>query len=254
MKIETLIITLEQALLVENSGVLSGYGSEFSIDIVTGITPQQLPQNVLKNEFSSLSMIEIAIAKSHEKARQIARAKNLDWVVILEDDAVPLADNGSLEAFLKQIETTFGNSDPIAVHLAPEQFGLLWKRRRDCFFRIALVPDCAVAYALNHEALEFLSNKPTNLNEVADWPHSMKKLRWIAPLKPYFKHPQIEIEDSSTMDSRKQRRENRPVLKKIFATSMVKAVFILGLRLFTKPYGTGFVEDKRFRTRILQIF
>jgi GR25 family glycosyltransferase involved in LPS biosynthesis len=254
MKIEIIIIAREEN--INQSSLLLELGEEWqaSINLMKAITPNDLTlPKELKNS-NGLSEVEIAISESHRLARKIASQKNLDWALILEEDAICLQTKKSLLDFVTSIEFFFKPSTPLAIHFAPEQFGLLWKKKNEPFFRVEFIPDCAVAYALNSASLQYLASYPQHIIEVADWPKPMRKIKWLAPLTPFFAHPNVTESISSTMLHRRARRAQKFSIVRWATLSRVKALVLILSRVVAKEYGNGYVEDERFRTRIVHFF
>ena len=136
---------------------------------------------------NSLTCNELAASLSHQVARNFSIVFELDWVLFLEDDAI-LNDN-FLTVLSNLIECNNFAEKELAFHLFPEQFGLL-KATHDKLFSIIILPDYAVGYLMNLEAIKFTVGFTHIVqNFLADWPKFIKKISWFAPyesMMPYL--------------------------------------------------------------------
>lgn len=203
----------------------------------------------------TISLIEMAISLSHKRARDLGVSLDSDWVLIFEEDAIQLAQEHEVYGFLKKLDEVLGCESPKAVHFAPEQFGVMYLHKSKDFYSTLMLADCAVAYALNRSALRIISPDVFSLSEVADWPKTLRKLNWYSPKSAFFTHPNLhETGTSSSSEGRDARNTLRKKWTFIFSARTYKTVLFLTLAKFGKKYGSGYVVNERFRSKVLHLY
>ena len=220
------------------------------------ILPASRPSDIDKDfvgRIKNISSVERAIALSHHRARALGNSLESDWVISLEEDALPTSNFEFLPHFLTTVAKQFGVGRQIAVHLAPEQFGLLINKPCNVILRTLMLADCAVAYGLNQEALKRSMKVKFKENEVADWPKFIKRFQWVSPLKPIFSHPDLKLPSTSSATSEIREKMNfrKGFIKKLLRFSNFKLITFLVISSFGYPYGNGYVANERFRSKVI---
>ena len=218
--------------------------------ILPATTPQS-PEFVLPAEIN-LSPVEVATSISHQRARAFALEMGCDWAIILEDDARILDGFKDIASLIEEIENRFGRDSELAVHLYPEQFGLLRSKFGESFYRVVSLPDCAVGYAMNRKALAASAAVQGIEFEVADWHSEIRKFTWLAPKASMVIHPDVcDIKVRSlTSDPRNKRIKARSFMEKLVAYPFAK---ILILRIewpHSQRYGYNSISSEKLRTRV----
>lgn len=201
-----------------------------------------------------ITRVERAIAVSHHRARLMGLSLNSDFVTILEEDAIPLLGAADFEDFLKLASAHISSGHPTGIHLSPEQFGIMTKRKNDVFLQVKMLADCAVAYLLNNVALRTIAADRSFETEVADWPKIMKSITWLAPIVPIFSHPDLrkstEINSSSSLD-RQSRLKALSRLQKVQHFPYQRFFSFKFFAFFGTKYGNGYAENEKYRSRII---
>jgi hypothetical protein len=225
------------------------------ITVLNAATPSDV-EALGHTEPSGISLVESAISLSHRRARDLGLDLGSDWVLILEEDAIQYATKSEISDFLSELEMSLGDTTAKAVHFAPEQFGILRETNSQSFYSTIRLADCAVAYALNRQALRDISLTSFSFNEVADWPKSLRNLDWYSPKKAFFGHPDLSNPNSksSTLRDRSKRFKKRILWKLIFEKRTYKTIFFLFLSQFGNVYGNGYVANPRFRSIVLKSY
>jgi hypothetical protein len=250
--LQIIVIALDTRLSTLTKLIDLGHDMGCSVHFLTATTPSNLVLG--ENESFKLSQIEMAIAQSHRDALHLAEKHDGDWTIVLEEDANMLVSGPEIKGFLELLESHFSMKSPLVVHFAPEQFGILFKRRGLPYCKVKMVPDCAVAYALNREAVRAANRQPPNNSEVADWPRALKKLNWVTPTYSMFSHPIVNKDNSSTTLMRDLRLRKQLFHARYLSKSTLKLIKFLIYRFFGRRFGSGYVADERFRTRIFHFF
>lgn len=207
--------------------------------------------DVFHTHCNGLTCNEFAASLSHQVARNFSIVFELDWVLFLEDDAI-LSDNFFV-ALGNLIESQDFTEKRIAIHLFPEQFGLL-KTSHDKLLRVMFLPDYAVGYLMNLEAIKFTVGF-TNIVQkfLADWPNFIKKISWFAPHESMVTHPMLDYKyndkTSSIERSRKLKHDSYSLYDKLFSREMLRKIVLIFLKPFTKAYGNSSVKAPALRTR-----
>jgi hypothetical protein len=177
-----------------------------------------------------------------------------DWILIFEDDVIQYAVESEILELLDALDHTLGTHTPNAVHFCPEQFGILTSTRKRDFYSTIILADCAVAYALNRRALEDSDRLSFSMNEVADWPKSLRTLNWYSPKNAFFGHPDISDPNirSLSKNERGLRRTRISAWSMVLEKRTYKTLLFLFLSRFGKIYGKGYVADSRFRSRVIR--
>jgi hypothetical protein len=197
----------------------------------------------------NISPIEEAISHSHNQARILAKRHGWRWALILEEDAIVLGTRDSLNLMIQEIENSQTNSHPNAIHLFPEQHGLLGHSKANNLCKIYWVPDYAVGYLLNSEALQrsielFTSQK----TQVADWPDFMRSLEWWAPNRSWVLHPLVSEEISATQKSRKHVQLSVSLPSKLVSRGYWIGIILPFFSKVFDVYGTHEIPDENLRS------
>jgi len=199
----------------------------------------------------SLTCNEFAASLSHQAARNFAVVFELDWVLFLEDDAI-LADD-----FFVTLDNLTGSNEfaekEVAFHLFPEQFGLL-KTAYNKLFSIIILPDYAVGYLMNLKAIKFTVGYTHHAqNFLADWPKYIKKINWFAPYESMIRHPKLDYKYSDELSSiekfRQIKHESYSFYDKLLSRELMRKIFLVFLKPFTKAYGDSSIKAPLLRTR-----
>lgn len=205
---------------------------------------------------TGISLVESAISLSHRRARDLGLRLDSDWVLILEEDAIQYATRSEISNFLSALDASLGNTSAKAVHFAPEQFGILRSGKFRGFYSTIMLADCAVAYALNRQALLDVSLSSFSSSEVADWPKNLRSLDWYSPKKAFFGHPDLNNPSarSSTLKVRSDRFKGRIPWKLVVEKRTYKTIVFLILSRFGRVYGNGYVANNRFRSIVIKSY
>jgi hypothetical protein len=224
-----------------------------SIVIMEASTPGDLNLEIT-NKGSRTTPIEKSISLSHHRARRIALDSSPDWAIILEEDALLTSNPCNFYDFFSEIDKRFMSDRPLAVHFAPEQFGIMLRTKNTNFLTSFVLADCAVAYGLNRASLIYSCRYLPALDEVADWPKYMRKLKWLSPIQSIFLHPDLKNNEaiSSTIKVRTEHRISHNTFSKIFNTSLIRLATFSFCSRFGKVYGEGYSVNEKFRSRVLQ--
>jgi GR25 family glycosyltransferase involved in LPS biosynthesis len=249
-------------IVIANDGIIRNYHqlndsffSKFSKShIFCALTPLALGCENLDNNHThikSLTCNEFAASLSHQAARNFSVVFELDWILFLEDDAI-LTDN-FFTALGDLIEIKKFTERKVAFHLFPEQFGLL-KTAHDKLFSIIILPDYAVGYLMNLEAIKFtVGYTHYAQNFLADWPKYIKKIEWFAPYESMIRHPKLDykyIDKISSIEKFRQlKHDNYSFYDKLLSREMLRKIFLLLLKPFTKPYGNSSIKAPLLITR-----
>jgi GR25 family glycosyltransferase involved in LPS biosynthesis len=228
--------------------------SKFSkFEILESITPFDLGCNSqLKNHYHSrdLTCVERAASVSHQVARNIASTFDTDWVIIMEDDAI-IGKN--FFTFLFEIATTkfFQIQKPIGFHLFPEQFGVL-KTISTNVAKVYLIPDYAVAYALNKQALKFSMGSSDQCSRfLADWPKFLKSINWFAPLQSTVFHPEMSSKFDLNSSIQLSRNNRLSQLNRFSIYDKFKRLILIVSALFLRDLGTAKISSPKLRSKYL---
>ena len=163
------------------------------IEVINAVTPEDLPCNQAGKEHMhqgierELSCREVAVSISHHLIREKIISDQLEWGLVLEDDAVLLEESlifDTVEALSKQ------GTKPTLVSLFSEQFGIFYGRKSDFFYKTLKKPDYALAYFINFQACAYLTccTKFIHLFP-ADWPRFVPSSMFLATKSSVFVHP-----------------------------------------------------------------
>ena len=171
--------------------------------------------------------------------------------MFLEDDAI-LNDN-FLTVLSNLIEYNNFAEKELAFHLFPEQFGLL-KATHDKLFSIIILPDYAVGYLMNLEAIKFTVGFTHIVqNFLADWPKFIKKISWFAPYESMIRHPKLDYEYNDKISSiekfRRLKYDSYSFYDKLFSRGMLRKIILVLLKPLTKAYGNSSIKAPALRTR-----
>jgi hypothetical protein len=230
---------------------------DFKVQIFKAIRPEDITCQNHSNGFSSshrnISCLENAISESHRRVRELALNTSSEWCVFLEEDFILENDFDSIKDLFLILNECFGRTRPLAIHLFPEQFGLLRRWKHQELLQIMKVPDYAVGYAMNHKALEVAGNIPI-ANQVADWPMGIRRLiDWYAPTKSIIAHPLFDSDSRVSLNRkfREIRSGRRSQFSKLFKIGNTQLIlFFLG-RIFRITYGSNKIESEKLRSVII---
>ena len=201
----------------------------------------------------SMSCSEVSAAISHHRARAIAIAEDWDAVLILEDDAV-LKDKSELLVILTQLQEQ--DHVPVLVHLFPEQYGIMRNRgNHEYFYDVIKIPDYAVSYILNRQALkEIIKLAPVVNRDLADWPIGIKQLRLIAPKSSIFIHPVNDenVTSSSIWLGRNKILDARKGIDRYRILEFYRFTLYKIVSLFSSKYGSNKIISEKLRSLILK--
>ena len=222
----------------------------FKARVLSATTPES--SDFISLENIKLSPVEIATSISHQRARKFALELGCEWAIILEDDAQIIGGFENIETLIKQIEMTLGHESALAVHLYPEQFGILKSNSKESFFRVLSVPDCAVGYAMNKNALRATMSIQGIETEVADWHRELRKFSWFAPKSSLVIHPDVRKSNirSLTRDPRNHRVNQRTLIKRLASYPILKMFFLRFPLPYSSSYGHNPISSEKLRTKV----
>lgn len=199
-----------------------------------------------------LTCIEVAISYSHIRARETALSHNVDIAIILEEDAQLGVE--FLQILKNSLIPKLVSSEPIGIHLFPEQFGILRKQKSEELYKILKIPDFAVGYVLNSYALRVLSGEiEIQKKQIADWPKLARRIFWYAPkislvIHPNnYKGPTVSLAEKS----RQNRRLNQHPLSKLRNQVNLGFLFYLFFKNIGRPYGKNPISSEKLRSYII---
>ena len=127
-----------------------------------------------------LSPGEIGCLLSHQKIYTIIANENIDWALVVEDDAEILVNSQTLLS----ISQDWFDSGYELVHLAPYAGGVVLNERKDKS-GLALVPPLTTyAYWISNNGARKLQTKDSIIGGLADWPIQVANLRMRAVFTP----------------------------------------------------------------------
>lgn len=134
-----------------------------------------------------LTDAECACALSHRLAYQRLIDDDLPEAVILEDDAVIVAQLCDLLKSLGSISYDFILLDHESVRTATRPGRKVADRTQ--LFRVANIPDLTTAYVIKREAARAVLSDVPKIGFTADWPFDISALRTFALLPRPITHP-----------------------------------------------------------------
>jgi hypothetical protein len=228
--------------------------SHSELIVVSGFTPQELgcdaecPGHGLGGR---LTCIEFAVAEGHRMARNIARKNTGSVYLFLEDDAIPNVDSSEFNIVLEEFNKAASLYQVPALHLFPEQNGILKSLKKSHLCKVYHLPDYALAYALTEVSLATTSNHDIDKSSsVADWPPHIRKLNWLSTKDSMFIHPDIHLVDasSSTRDSRIARMNKESQLQKALNPRSYLRLLLPFLRHWRLGIGSSPIETESLRS------
>jgi hypothetical protein len=224
--------------------------------VLPAVTPREVgnlqTNSVDGSLIAKISPIEQAISHSHNQARILAKQHEWGWALILEEDAVVIGIRDSLNLMIQEVENLQTHSRPIAIHLFPEQHGLLGNSTAKNLCKVYWVPDYAVGYLLNCEALQKSTELfSTQKTQVADWPDFMRSLEWWAPKHSWVCHPLVSEEISATQKSRKDVQLSVSLRRKLVSRGYWIGFVLPFLSKIFNVYGTHEIPDENLRSVIV---
>ena len=224
---------------------------DFEAEIVEATTPTDL-SGVNFRGAKNVEILEMAISISHHRARSKALRLANDWALILEEDAIINFNREHLELLIQSISNSIKDDKAlVGIHLFPEQFGILSGKSLSSFLHVLYLPDFAVGYMLNLNAIKYtVLNFNFNHIEIADWPKYMrKKIKWFSPTRSLVLHPDLNLEttNSSTQVYR-DIRASYSILKKLF-NFRIFVLFLIRIGSFLNlKHGNHPIESEKIRT------
>jgi hypothetical protein len=256
-KLGAVIIALD-TLSPSNSDLISDLRTRgiSEVLVMSAVTPQEVgkfPPFPIDHDFrNDISLVEQAISHSHNQARILARQQDWNWGLILEEDAIVAGTKDSLNLVIKEVESIGLDSVPLAIHLFPEQHGILRMKKSESLYRIHWVPDYAVGYLLNSSALrrstELFSSQKL---QVADWPNFMRKIKWFAPSQSWVLHPLVTEEISATQKSRKNIQVRISQIRKLVLPGYWIGFVLPILGKVFRLYGAHDIPDENLRSVLI---
>jgi hypothetical protein len=248
------VLTIEDDIHSKPILSLMSSALDFTTHILKGFTPGDLGcDSTCMGHGSSqeLSCVEFAISEGHRKMRNIARNYDFRAYLFLEDDALPHCSIKSLSNLINDMDTLSGSSKEYAIHLFPEQNGLLAMRSIRNIIRVYLLPDYAVSYVFSKKTLKGIEVQDHLIsNSVADWPKYIRKLNWYSPGQSFFIHPDVRelTTRSTTKIDRKNRQATQTFTQKYLNPYSYLTVFLPLFRSIGREYGINQIESSKLRS------
>lgn len=242
--------------------LISNLRLNFNIEaeIISAVTPTSFGCKDLGKDHihgagrNRISCVENAISESHKLARMIALENGFQWSLILEEDALPQNGLSELTNALQVLDESEIGSDSLGLHLFPEQFGVLVRSKIQEVYRVLALPDFAVAYALNSQALVEVCRKTKYTKEqVADWPNFMKKINWFAVKSSMILHPDLTLpmnKSSSSIPRKLISRSKSPISRYCHLRNMLLPLFGIG-KLLGLSFGNNSIASERIRSVLI---
>lgn len=192
-----------------------------------------------------ISCREAAVSMSHVRARKRAAQSDSQYFMFLEDDAI--VDYSKLKAlFDKLLRIKHMQVNAFAIHLFPEQYGIISYAAKDELLKLSMIPDYAVGYILNRKALNIFNSKSQNaVNEIADWPQFAKRIDWYAPFDSPIRHPK-DSKSSYLVSSRILRRKSNA---KFDVSGKIRFIRFLLMGSNNRKYGQNLIDNEKLRTK-----
>ncbi len=257
MKTERSEVTLR--ILCTSSALLSQSVKDFAendifskVELFSGLTPKDFQCHDREDchhlcGSKNISCIEHAISHSHGAAQRKPFASK--WLLIVEQDAICTSRAIELFSLLREVEDSYPRT-PTAIHLYPEQFGLLRDEEQRFFLQVSQVPDGATGYLINKEAHSQILSDPVPCKEVADWPQSLRKLHWVASRESLIIHPPIihgRVTSSSTLSRSIRQRSIYSKFRNHFNMKYLR--FCIWKRT-SVSFGQNWIQVEGLRSRI----
>jgi len=230
----------------------------YGCKIFEALTPSDLGcdiQSLDHKHLSGISCYEFAASVSHQAARNLSLTYDPEWILILEDDAVTSCNFDS-EIFKLLDEFSLFDQDPIAIHLFPEQYGIL-KRFKDDSYSVKMIPDYAVGYLMNKCAVDYAANYSNEVhNYLADWPRYFNSIPWYASRASLVSHPspsEESLADYSRIEPGRLRRKNdRHFTQKVLSEDLFRLIKFKAASLFSsRLYGTAYIQASKMRSMVI---
>ena len=197
-------------------------------------------KTILKNydlsvaEFISggeISLGEIGCLLSHQNVYKVISSENIDWALVIEDDAEILVD---AQVLISMSQDWF-NSGYEFVHLSPFLGGVVCNEQKDKS-GVALVPPLsAYAYWISSEGARKLQTKNSVIGGLADWPIQVANLRMRSVFMPIAYSGQGNSTIETVFNDSARTRASlsyRPIRKIISLSNLIllfKAISVYGL-------------------------
>jgi hypothetical protein len=252
MKIGTVVLSTNGKFRSKSLNLLADFPEVAEVVVFKSLTPKFLGCTQKKHRHNrGYTCNEYATSLSHQAARNFAFTKGWDWTIFVEDDAEVSKDfNSKLLDVL-----TYNFSKPkhgIALHLFPEQFGLL-KILTEKIYKIILLPDYAVGYVLDRQALLYCLRESNKVHfYLADWPRFIRKLDWYCYQTSLVMHPDLRsIQNSNNSDieiGRNQRFKQYNLFQRIINSRLLTIVVLKVMKFIGNSYGNAPIQAQNFRT------
>ena len=204
---------------------------------------------------SGISCSEFAASISHQAARNLSLTYDAEWILILEDDAVT-SRNFESEICELLDEISCIDEDLIAIHLFPEQYGIL-KKFNDNFYSVNMIPDYAVGYLMNKCVVDYAANFSSEVhNYLADWPKFLNSIPWYAPKTSMVLHPRPtgeSLADFSTIElDRLKRKNDQHLTQKVFNKDLFRLLKFRARSFFSpRFYGSAYIQANKIRSKVI---
>ena len=153
-----------------------------------------------EREGPRMSDAEIACALSHIQVYRRIVQNDIDWALILEDDAIPTPD---VRTFIENRH--YIDADLTQLHFNRTRVSRLGRKHLfgscSSYVRTKFKSPSTAGYVISNRAARHILKNGVPISQRADWPNcveefiSEKRFRVVCP--PIVKHPQKQIEDQS---------------------------------------------------------
>ena len=130
----------------------------------------------------NLSAGEVGCLLSHQEIYETIVRENIEWALVIEDDADLLIDSDLLMRLSKE----WFHRGYEFVHLGPNLGGVLVGERQDKTGRALVPPLGAYAYWISLKGAFKLRTRRGAIGGLADWPIQMSKVKTRAVFNPLF--------------------------------------------------------------------
>jgi GR25 family glycosyltransferase involved in LPS biosynthesis len=127
-----------------------------------------------------LSPGEIGCLLSHQKVYKVISSENIDWALVIEDDAEMLVDAKVLICMSQK----WFNSGYELVHLSPFLGGVVLNEQKDKSGKALVPPLTTCAYWISTKGARKLQTKKSIIGGLADWPIQVANLQMRSVFTP----------------------------------------------------------------------
>ncbi len=166
---------------------------------------------------------EIGCLLSHQDVYKVISSENIDWALVIEDDAEILVE---AQVLISMSQDWF-NSGYEFVHLSPFLGGVVFNEQKDKSGNALVPPLSAYAYWISVEGARKLQTKKSVIGGLADWPIQVANLRMRSVFTPIaYSGPGNSTIENVHNDSARTRASlsYRPI-RKIISLSNLKLLF-----------------------------